>query len=312
MGLFGKKEPCAICGEKVKGLFPWRIEGQLVCNLCHGATDLPNGLENTMTMADFRDYIAFREENDLLKQKFNIMQEIDFGWFDTKFVFDFSNRLFCMDKNLGKTVFEGKHIKSFVIKEDTAPLFEGNAAGLRQHKSHVPERLITLAPQIERMRAQEQMRRNMEELADAMNKDRQKRYVAPLDIPEPFKAFNVEIRLQHPYWSVIRADMSGPTFSNSYPDVNDYTMRYNDNVLLMEQLAMALMDIAFPDVSSDPISADEFAAARIADRLAPSRSAPTPANVDVVEELQRYKSLLDMGILTEEEFSAKKRQLLGI
>ena len=31
-----------------------------------------------------------------------------------------------------------------------------------------------------------------------------------------------------------------------------------------------------------------------------------------VEELKQYKALLDAGVLTEEEFAAKKRQLLGI
>ena len=34
MGLFGKKDPCAICGGKVKGLLPWKIDGQLICNEC--------------------------------------------------------------------------------------------------------------------------------------------------------------------------------------------------------------------------------------------------------------------------------------
>ena len=33
---------------------------------------------------------------------------------------------------------------------------------------------------------------------------------------------------------------------------------------------------------------------------------------DAVSEIQKYKALLDAGVLTEEEFSAKKRQLLGI
>ena len=31
-----------------------------------------------------------------------------------------------------------------------------------------------------------------------------------------------------------------------------------------------------------------------------------------VTELKRYKELLDAGILSEEEFTAKKKQLLGI
>ena len=38
----------------------------------------------------------------------------------------------------------------------------------------------------------------------------------------------------------------------------------------------------------------------------------TAAPVDAVNEIQRYKALLDAGVLTEEEFAAKKRQLLGI
>ena len=32
----------------------------------------------------------------------------------------------------------------------------------------------------------------------------------------------------------------------------------------------------------------------------------------VAEELKQYKALLDAGVLTPEEFAAKKRQLLGI
>ena len=45
MGLLTKKDPCAICGGKVKAIFPWKIDGQLVCNDCHGVTDLPDGVE---------------------------------------------------------------------------------------------------------------------------------------------------------------------------------------------------------------------------------------------------------------------------
>ena len=33
---------------------------------------------------------------------------------------------------------------------------------------------------------------------------------------------------------------------------------------------------------------------------------------DPVEELKTYKELLDEGVITEKEFEAKKKQLLGI
>ena len=49
-------------------------------------------------------------------------------------------------------------------------------------------------------------------------------------------------------------------------------------------------------------------------RAKPVDQAPAPAEkpVDVVAELKRYKELLDSGILTQEEFDAKKKQLLGL
>lgn len=40
--------------------------------------------------------------------------------------------------------------------------------------------------------------------------------------------------------------------------------------------------------------------------------APTAAPVSVVEEIRGLKALLDEGILTQEEFTEKKKQLLGI
>lgn len=43
-----------------------------------------------------------------------------------------------------------------------------------------------------------------------------------------------------------------------------------------------------------------------------SESAPAGTVVSVVEEIRGLKTLLDEGILTQEEFNAKKKQLLGI
>ena len=46
-----------------------------------------------------------------------------------------------------------------------------------------------------------------------------------------------------------------------------------------------------------------------AQTAAPAQTGGAP---NAVEELKQYKSLLDAGVITEEEFAAKKRQLLGI
>lgn len=45
--------------------------------------------------------------------------------------------------------------------------------------------------------------------------------------------------------------------------------------------------------------------------LEPSQQA-APAQDDTVEQLQQLAQLKDQGILTEEEFDAKKKQILGL
>lgn len=42
-----------------------------------------------------------------------------------------------------------------------------------------------------------------------------------------------------------------------------------------------------------------------------SESAPTPQN-NAMDDLIKLKNLLDAGIITQEEFNAKKKQLLGL
>ena len=41
-------------------------------------------------------------------------------------------------------------------------------------------------------------------------------------------------------------------------------------------------------------------------------SAPASAPVSAADELKKFKELLDMGVITQEEFDAKKKQLLGL
>jgi hypothetical protein len=57
---------------------------------------------------------------------------------NTKIIFDYQNRMFCMSKNPDKTVFEGKQLISFTIKEDSTPLFEGSASGIKRYTRTLP------------------------------------------------------------------------------------------------------------------------------------------------------------------------------
>lgn len=334
MGLFGKKEPCAICGGKVKGLFPSRIENQLICSDCYGHVHLPDGILKNMTLDEFRSYMDFREENDLLRKKFQITDQVDFGFLDDTFVFDLRHGLWTMDKSLINTIFEAKHIRSFMIYEDSTPLFEGSAAGLIRHKSSVQDTINAMMPQLMQLQMQiqmqEQMQRNAERMRNQMegmpdqnnhfhdynhnyNYDYNHDYAHDyhhhnfnqINVQEPFRKFRVEIRLAHPYWRIVEADKNGPTFSNQYPDAQEYLRSYDKDVRLMQKLAELLQALAFPDAPEKTQTASPK-------KVHSVPIVPQGGSADAISEIQRYKALLDQGILTEEEFAAKKRQLLGI
>jgi len=55
--------------------------------------------------------------------------------------------------------------------------------------------------------------------------------------------------------------------------------------------------------------ADESAAPEAA---APEAAAPEAAESSDIEQLKQFAALKDQGILTEEEFAAKKAQILGL
>lgn len=72
----------------------------------------------------------------------------------------------------------------------------------------------------------------------------------------------------------------------------------------MHELAMNLMQIISPGAT------EVFGDDKAVSALTQATMVSTESNA--IEEIKKYKELLDSGILTEEEFAAKKRQLLGL
>ncbi len=300
MGLFSKKPPCPICGGKISWLLPSKIEGEYICSNCYGKLDMEPGKASSLTMQSFREYLAFYDQNQVLKDQFVISEQVDFGVWDTKIIFDFQHKLFCMSSSPDKTIFEAGHLKSFTIKEDNAPLFEGSAEGIRRYASTVTERAMAMAPQIAQYEANKRLARTLDRLDDGkINDSAPTQY---FDVPEPFRAFNVELQFDHPYWAVIQCDMNGPRFDNTRPNVNSYLRDYRISVEEIEKLVTALKTVAFPDAAEQTVG---FGGAQGAF----TASAP-PA--DAIEEIKKYKALMEEGVISQQEFDAKKRQLLGI
>jgi hypothetical protein len=125
------------------------------------------------------------------------------------------------------------------------------------------------------------------------------------DIPEPFQAFHVELHFDHPYWTVLKCDMDGPRFDNTHPDVNNYLRDYQNSVAEIEKLATALRMVAFPGTTEQSAGLGS-----VGTQAVYTTTAAHPA--DAIEEIKKYKALMEDGIISPQEFDAKKRQLLGI
>lgn len=300
MGLFKPKDPCPICGGKVPRLFPRKVAGVAICSQCHGTVDLPPGVEEEMSLEDFVQYMRFREQNQTLKDIFEVQGEMDFGWLSDKFFFDFDRQLLCFNKNLDTTIFEGSQIQSFGMYQDWSPLIECSRDGLIRYETTVPQQVRDMAPSLELYRAQRQMQREMERERERIEAEHpgSSTYTSAhtcVDIPEPFANFNIQINFDHPYWEKHVATMSGPRFDNDYPSAERYLRDYERDLETIGELAGALIQLAFPDVPEvEPHGAQ--------------RQERSGAAMD----LRELKQLLDDGIITEAEFAAKKRQLLGI
>lgn len=246
MCLLSKKPPCPICGGKISWFLPPRIEGKYICNACYEKMDMETDRKTNLTMQEFREYLVFYDQNQILKNKLVVSEIIDFTLWDTKIIFDYENKLFCLSENPVKTVFEGKQLKSFTIKEDSALLFEGSAEGIKRYTSAVPEQAMALTAQIIRFMMNQQHTISIDDLSS--DKDNNCTTLQQyFDVPGPFKAFNIVLNIDHPYWNVIKCDMRGPSLSNENPDVEDYMNSYKQSIEEIMRLVNALKRVAFPN-----------------------------------------------------------------
>lgn len=312
MGLFvNKQKTCPICNSPTPRIFPTKIEGMPICKECDGKIDLPDGMANQMSLESFRQYLDFYDENKALRDIFTETFRMEFGIFKPSIIMDTANRLFRLKEADNSMVMEASALKSFRILEDNVPLFEGEGDILRCHVSEAPALVEKMAPQIAQFRMQQEMYKQLERMEQELkNREREKNgeetrtsnYVSNphFDAPVPFKHFYVELTLTHPYWSGFRGKLNAPGFDRNDPSIDAYLQDYQEKADQLYALAVNLMQLINPNAQE----------VRDADNTSAAEQAKSAE--DIANEIQQYKNLLDLGILTEEEFTAKKRQLLGI
>lgn len=312
MGLFGgNKKLCPVCGNKASRFLPLKVEGEPLCGECESKVlELPGDLRDSTleTMASLQAYFAVFDENKALRQSFQTSYQHDFGILGGCICLDAANRLLRLSSSDNAFVFEPENITLFRISEDSAPLFEGTRDALVCYPSAAPDRARNMGREVDRFRLErrqcEQMR-HMEEEMERQSRERGDTYVSRyISLPDvttlnPFQKYYVYIELDHPYRKMKKEfKETGPGFSDYDTSIEGYLEAYETASGEMRALAENLMAVINPDAPER--------------QAAGAQAVPSAEPADPVAEIQRYKALLDSGAITEEEFSAKKRQLLGI
>lgn len=315
MGLFGPKKFCPVCGNKAARFLPTKVEGEPLCSDCANKVfELPTDMQNKVleSMTSLREYFVVFDENKALRQSFQTSYQHDFGILGGCICMDTAHRLLRLSSSDDSFVFEPENIKLFRISEDSAPLFEGTKDELVCYQSTAPDRARNMGREVDRFRIErrqcEQMR-HMEEEMERQAKERgdtyTKRYISMPDVTSlnPFQKYHVYIELDHPYHKMEKKfKETGPGFSDYDTSIEGYLQAYENYSNEMRALAENLMAVIDPDAPRRQVAAQPV----------PGERAVPAAPADPVAEIQKYKELLDSGAITEEEFAAKKRQLLGI
>ena len=318
MGLFSNnKKLCPICGNPTPRLFPSKVEGMPICKECDKKVDLPIGMIDRMALDELKRYMDFYEANQTLRALFKESERIDFSGFSGDLLLDKEHGLFRLKCDDNALVFEMANLASFRVLEDSRPLFVSEGKNLRCFQSDIPDKANALAPQIAQFVVMRQQFENMEQMSKMLDKqqgnNQNQNYrsseIRPnrpsFDVPVPFEHFYVELSLNHPYWSSFRGEISAPSFDRDYPSLNSYLKNYQKKADHLHAFARDLIHLMSPD-AKEIYDGIETAAQPAA------QSQATGQTADPIQEIQKYKQLFDAGVITEAEFAAKKKQLLGI
>lgn len=308
MGLFtSMKNPCVLCGGPTPRIFATTVENQPICGSCKDKIDLPDGVFSGMSLADVRQYIVFYDQNKALRDVYKETYGVLCGGWNDQMSIDMDHRLFRIRRKGDPMALESTALKGFRILEDERVLYESSPEGLRYYPSNIPDRVRELAPAITQFRMQYQQYEHMQEMERLMKEQNDGKtssttfsnMESPRFMQQVINRFYVELTLDHPYWGGTRSMeyTRTPSFSDTHPDANDFMYEYENQVKVLHTLAINLMSFIDPNAREIQMGVSSRTAA---------------SGTDPVEEIQRYKSLLDSGVITAEEFAAKKRQLLGI
>lgn len=321
MGLFGKnKKMCPNCGKPAAWFLATKVEGQPLCDDCASkGSKVPIGLAENLTLEELREFLVLYDENEPLRNTFQETYQHGFGFLGGCISMDIPNRLFRLDRAKESYVFEASNLLRFRVTEDWTPLFQGTKDELICYQSTILDRVENMGDELNRYRMEQRQYEQMKQMDEMLKKQAEERgetyiseYIPSPDVDrlKPFEKFHLELELDRPYMKKNMAEytVSAPGFYSNDPSISSYRHDYEQKVADLREVVDQLMALLNPDAPERQEAAQQAPGAAPVAAVAATPAAPA----DPVAEIQRYKALMDSGVITEEEFTAKKRQLLGI
>lgn len=344
MGLFSNnKKQCPICGNATPRLLATKVEGMPICSDCANKMDIRPEVRESLTVDKLQAYMAFYEENLSLKKEFKSdFEHRTGGLLSLAGIFcDFTHGTFRLSAADNATVYTPESFEKFLVLEGDTPVIELTKDALCIYKSSAPAQILELKEEITKYNeklgmtemlksAQKDMRHAEEYMKARENGERwnefeyqqkeremewqtQNQSITPIFHPAvPFKKWKIVITISHEWGGGIEDTDNAVWFKDEYPSVQEGLDNYYNSFEQYKQLAMAIKRVCCPNSRIEDASERIDALGNPVGQFFNTQNAQPAASTSAVDEIKKFKELLDQGIITQEEFDVKKKQLLGL
>ena len=335
MGIFtNDKKGCPICGNATPRLFPTKVEGLPLCKECAAKINMESSMLKNLTINELWDHMDYRKANSETFGTFTDNETHGMGNYVLHM--DTDKRLFYIaDGNPSNpALFKFEELVSFNLMEDGRTVIQCNADSYSESESSIetyklpPLKPIVkpaamAAPPASVVYDKKTGRTAMAAAASSTAKTEEK----PKAPDKPIDSLKLNVTLNNPYWKSKVYNVSLPSLESEEGIrewVNDYKNTFAAAVDTCEAMA-GIMGVktgkqmmnaikekaeAILAVQEAEAAAKEAEAAAQAAEVA-AKIAKTADDNAAIEMLKKWKELFDMGAITQEEFDAKKKELIG-
>ena len=316
MGIFSnEKKGCPICGNATPRLFPTKVEGLPLCKECAGKINMDSSMLKALTINELWEHLDYRKANSETFAEFTDNQTHGMGNYVLHI--DTDKKLFYIASGSvsNPALFKFEELISFNLMEDGRTVIQCGGGKYTEGSSSIENyKLPPLKPIVKPSQAAAK--------PEAPKPEEEKK--AP---DKPVDSLKLNVTLNNPYWKGKVYDVSLRSLQSEDEIrgwVNDYKNTFAAAVDTCEALAGILgvqtgkQQMSAIKEKAEAIQAVQEAEAAAKEAEAAAQAAEAAAKLAKgadesasIEMRKKCKELLDMGAITEEEFAAKKKEILG-